>query len=878
MLEQTLRSLYDAVGALDNPKSLSILNIDEDLLDSPATTLEYLERCRAWTQLRNISKSIPNLLSQSDSIALVGFLGHFSSGKSSLINALLGISTDQNPGYKRDVGLHPTDTGITLISHRDHAHLIRKSAYTTIDAVDVVHGPALEFLEHATLVDTPGLGNEAAEHEAVTRFLHLCHVLVITIDGRRPFADKDKDFELLDRAFNRLSEVPKIIVVTSAEEFLTSRTASFATAWQADQAEAFWDEAIERLRRDPRFRNHLDRFQTAPRFFVDSKEGFRVDQVRDALLPIVTDGEHRARIRRAQGRYVLATAADALGVLLEYISTRSENLNRLHSEAQKRADGTAIAVGELIQSLESSFESVRQRMHDSRQAIPTGSFAVEAIVTAQAINETQAPTLRKLEGEIRDALEGQLSSVRTPTWHRVRRHYMARTRSWFPTKGEVDVKAFLGRRVDVGSDETGLEGASTRCARGILRFVNQQLTAAVASSIQHLRSSSEAWEIGSSAHDIESSLERFERIHDDSVKSFYAYISAPSSSDLLREHGFVGFDESGEQAVRAESIDALNCLGFADISQSSANCKERLRLLPREKPEDLDALLDDDEESSVRDSVFGDAYCKLVVDRVNVVCQQKVDEFLSGLSERVDHFVGDVGAERARVASSKARIWKARATLVGRFALVAISLLALLFAFSEFAPNQFESLLSILSDRLFEAILVGAFSTILVLAFVYVITGTKNENVRWALRPVLLEKWASRTKRRHLANALKAYFDESYDRLVSDLGEMPLQVDHAIADGVVEWLKNHSESHRQAEQALAELLQIIVARCELFDEFIGVVNQNLDQIPVELRETANGIKNNVIEEHMSRIRGAATSVENVKSDVEHIAEITMRPH
>ena len=109
-----------------------------------------------------LPKSIPDLLSQSGNIALVGFLGHFSSGKSSLINALLGISTGEDPGYKRDVGLHPTDTKITLISHRDHAHSTRKSAYTTIDTVDVVHGPALEFLEHATLVDTPGLGNEAA--------------------------------------------------------------------------------------------------------------------------------------------------------------------------------------------------------------------------------------------------------------------------------------------------------------------------------------------------------------------------------------------------------------------------------------------------------------------------------------------------------------------------------------------------------------------------------------------------------------------------------------------------------------------------------------------------------------------------------------------
>ena len=878
MLEQTLESVHEAVDALDNSESLSILNIDEDLLDSPTTTLEYLERCRAWTQLRNIAKSIPDLLNQSGNIALVGFLGHFSSGTSSLINALLGISTDQDPGYKREVGLHPTDTKITLISHRDHAHSIRKSAYTTIDTVDVVHGPALEFLEHATLVDTPGLGNDEAEHEAVTRFLHLCHVLVITIDGRRPFADKDKDFELLDRAFNKLSEVPKIIVVTSAEEFLTSRTASFATGWQADQAEDFWDEAIERLRRDSRFQNHLDRFQTAPRFFVDSKEGFRIQQVKEALLPIVTDDEHRSRIRQAQGRYVIATAADALDVLLTYIAKRSENLNRLLDEAQRRADGTAIAVEDLITSLQSSFASVRERLQEARNTIPTNPFAVETIVTPQAISEAQGPTLRKLEGVIRGALKRQLDGVRTPTWHRVRRHYMGRTRSWFPTKGEVDVKEFLRRQADVGSVDSELTDALTSCARGIHRIVNQQFTAAIASSTQHLERTLEAWEIGSSARDVETALERFQRLHDDSVKSFYAYVAAPSSSDLLREHGFVGFDESGEQAVRVESIDALHCFGFTAISESSDNCKERLRLLRREEPEDLKPFVDEDEESSVKDGVFGEGYRKLVVNRINVVSQRRVDEFLSNLSERGDRYVEELGTERERMASSKMRIWKARATLVGRFALVALAFVILLVAFAGIAPDQFGTLLAALSDDLLETVVGGALSTILVLALVYVVTGARNENVRWGLRFVLFEKWKVRTKRRQLATALKGYFDESYDRLVGDMDEVPLQVDHAIAGGVVERLKNHSESHRQAEHTLADLRQIIVARCEAFDEFIGVANQRLNEIPVELRETASGIKDNVIEEHMSRIRDAATSVDKVKSDVQRIAEITMRPH
>ena len=875
MLEDTLRELNDAVEALDTAESLSILNIDEELPDSPGTTLEYLERCRAWNRLRNIAKSIPDLLNQSDSIALVGFLGHFSSGKSSLINALLGISNDENPGYKRDVGLHPTDTGITLITHRDHAKLARKSGYTAIDSVEVVHGPALGFLEHATLVDTPGLGNEAAEHEAVARFLHLCHVLVITIDGRRPFADKDKDFELLDTAFNKLAGVPKILVVTSAEEFLTSRTASFETGWQAERAEAFWDEAVERLERDPRFRERLDRFEKVPRFFVDSKEGFRIEQVRKSVLPIVTDEAHRSRIRQAQGRYVLATASEALGVLLDYISTRSNNLNRLRTEAQQRADGTATAVEELLESLEHSFASVRRRLQESRQGIPTGSFAVETIVTAQAINESQGSTIRKLEGEIRSILEQQLSEARIPAWRRVRRHCRARTRVWFSTSGDVDVAALLDCQIHADGDGTGLAGAARKCARGLLGRVHQQYAASFASAAQHLRSAGEAWEIGSRTHDIESSLERFQIKHDDSVRSFYAYISAPSSSDLLREHGFVGFDASGEQAVRTESIDALACPGFAAIRRTGESFKDRLGLLRREEPEDLDGSKDADGEWASEETAFGGSYCEQVASRVNIVCGQRVGEFVSQLSERIERFVEEVREERSHLARVRGRIWKARVALAGRFAVVAVPLSIAIFALAKGAPSYFAYLLSILSDR---AVLVGVLSTLVVLALVYVISGAKNENLRQALRLVLLERWASRARRKGLAAALKVQFDESYDRLVSGLAEMPLQADQAIADGIVKWLKSYSESFQKAERTLAELRRLIAARCEVLDEFIGVVNQHLNGIPKELRDTAGEVKKHAIEEHMSRIRSAASSVEEVRLDVERAADVAGRSH
>ena len=293
----------------------------------------------------------------------------------------------------------------------------------------------------------------------------------------------------------------------------------------------------------------------------------------------------------------------------------------------------------------------------------------------------------------------------------------------------------LGQRFNVSDDESDITTAATKSAQGILHIVHKQLTAAATSAMQHLRRSPEAWEIGSRAHDIESALEKFERGHDDSIRSFYAYISAPSSSDLLREHGIVWFDESGEQAVQPESIQARKCRGWVTISRSADTCKDRLKLVRREELEAPSPPSDDEGTWTIEESVFDDEYRNQVVSRVNTVCRQRVEAFVSELSQRVGAFVEDVDEERTRVASSRSQIWRARATLVGRSALVAIALSVLLLGFARAAPNQFESLLSMLSEGLLEMVLAGSLSTVFVLVLAAVITGAKNEVVRQALRP-----------------------------------------------------------------------------------------------------------------------------------------------
>ena len=148
--------------------------------------------------------------------------------------------------------------------------------------------------------------------------------------------------------------------------------------------------------------------------------------------------------------------------------------------------------------------------------------------------------------------------------------------------------------------------------------------------------------------------------------------------------------------------------------------------------------------------------------------------------------------------------------------------------------------------------------------------------VSGSLRLVVVERWKSGRVRQRLFVALKAHFDDSFDRLVADLGEMPLQVEHAMAECIVQRFRGHSKPYLEAEVSLAELRQVVEARCGVLDEFVGVVNQHMKEIPKELRSSAMEIKKRTIEAYMSNIREAAKAVEAVKSDIERIVGITMR--
>ena len=132
----------------------------------------------AWSQLEKVVCSIDDLRSHKQGLAFVGMLGHFTAGKSTMINAIVGDSG------QRKADRNPTDKTITLICHPRNIAELRDNSFTSIDGISIDAGPSIALLEDIVLVDTPGLGNEAAEHDMAERFLHLCHVIIVAIDGR----------------------------------------------------------------------------------------------------------------------------------------------------------------------------------------------------------------------------------------------------------------------------------------------------------------------------------------------------------------------------------------------------------------------------------------------------------------------------------------------------------------------------------------------------------------------------------------------------------------------------------------------------------------------------------------------------------------------
>jgi len=113
---------------------------------------------------------VRDALFHADHPFLMVFIGPFNSGKSSMINGLLGS------GELLKSGPTPTTDRITLLRYGDEAQIMTSGGET-----DTVYHPS-SMLKRVSFVDTPGLESTLKAHEELTRkFLHRADVVVMVM-------------------------------------------------------------------------------------------------------------------------------------------------------------------------------------------------------------------------------------------------------------------------------------------------------------------------------------------------------------------------------------------------------------------------------------------------------------------------------------------------------------------------------------------------------------------------------------------------------------------------------------------------------------------------------------------------------------------------
>lgn len=249
-------------------------------------------------------------LVQLDELFLIVVAGEFNSGKSALINALLGQRVLPE-------GVTPTTTRITLVRYGDKV----EESFGAGGIVALTF--PLDLLHELNFVDTPGTNAVIRQHEELTRdFVPRSDLVIFVTSADRPFTESERQFLEHIRAWGK-----KIVFVLNKRDILADENElREVTTFVADNA---------------------TRLLGAPPevFAVSAKQGSGMDELR-AYMQSWLDETARLRVK----------FANPLGVAEQIL--KRENTRLTHERAQLQSDVEMVdTVGREMTTYESEVKS-----------------------------------------------------------------------------------------------------------------------------------------------------------------------------------------------------------------------------------------------------------------------------------------------------------------------------------------------------------------------------------------------------------------------------------------------------------------------------------------------------------------------------------------
>jgi small GTP-binding protein len=159
-----------------NPQQEALLRDERGLMNDLRTVLVTFDH------ESKDQEALRQSIHQLDELFLLVVVGEFNSGKSTVINALLGKKLLEE-------GVTPTTTEIQILHHGE-----TQGRTVVNDRQSVLTFPA-EFLKDMSIVDTPGTNAIVREHETLTsQFVPRSDLVLFITSADRPFTESEKIF------------------------------------------------------------------------------------------------------------------------------------------------------------------------------------------------------------------------------------------------------------------------------------------------------------------------------------------------------------------------------------------------------------------------------------------------------------------------------------------------------------------------------------------------------------------------------------------------------------------------------------------------------------------------------------------------------------
>ncbi|MEQ9311568.1 MAG: GTPase, partial [Cytophagales bacterium] len=284
-----------------------------------------------FSNLFRISNSLEQYVNKEIGLCYVGFLGSYSSGKSSTINSLLNLwGTDK----ERKTNNNPTDGSITLITNQSNGERIFSFAKEGSISIRTLTYFENDFLKNIVLMDTPGSGDPNILESVVRDSLPLCDLIIYTLNITSPFTEIDRPF--LEAQQSKLKGIPLIFVLTRADDYKKIKSISLE---DENLNEEKFREDLNLLVARMNETIKTSSFDVKDFLLIDNTEGYNIAKLKERIVAsFAIDGKDLIKLHNHKLNYFKNEIDTIYNYFNNQAKDKEDTCHRFISKAEQNID------------------------------------------------------------------------------------------------------------------------------------------------------------------------------------------------------------------------------------------------------------------------------------------------------------------------------------------------------------------------------------------------------------------------------------------------------------------------------------------------------------------------------------------------------------